>query len=127
MEKCNLNSKFYSVIFANRRVRGFGDIDYALSFVEAKDISIKSSKNEEKIIIPTKTRSTVFDTPNKTHTVRMGDTLWSIAKTYLGSGMNSYVIYQKNKAVIEETARKHRRSSSENGRWIYPGTILLIP
>ena len=59
--------------------------------------------------------------------VKSGDTLWAIAKKYLGNGMRYKEIYEKNKTVIEKLAKQAGRSSSQNGHWIYPGTIITIP
>ncbi len=42
----------------------------------------------------------------KSYTVRSGDTLFG---------------------VIENAAHAHGRTSSENGHWIFPGTVLVIP
>lgn len=63
----------------------------------------------------------------KTHTVVSGDTLWGIARKYYGDGSKWTKIYNANKTVIEDTAKKYGRSSSSNGHWIYPGTKLTIP
>ena len=65
--------------------------------------------------------------PAKTYTVVKGDCLWNIAKKHLGSGSKYTEIYNKNKELIETTARKHGKKSSENGRWIYPGMVLQMP
>ena len=49
-----------------------------------------------------------------------------IAKKTTGKSSNWKSIYKKNKKVIESAARRHRRKSSSNGRYIYPGTKLVI-
>ena len=36
-------------------------------------------------------------------------------------------IYSLNKTAIEAAAKKYGRSSSSNGWWIYPGTVLKLP
>ena len=36
-------------------------------------------------------------------------------------------IYNANKKVIEAAAKKHGRRNSDNGHWIYPGTVLTLP
>lgn len=64
---------------------------------------------------------------SKTHTVKSGDCLWNIAKKYYSDGSKWKTIYEANKTVIEETAKKHGKKSSSNGNWIYPGTKLTIP
>ena len=35
-------------------------------------------------------------------------------------------IYNDNASVIEEEAKKHGKESSDNGHWIYIGTVLTI-
>ena len=60
------------------------------------------------------------------YTVKSGDTLWDIAKQYLGSGVQYVQIYNDNASVIEAEAKKRGKTSSENGHWIFPGTVLTI-
>lgn len=62
-----------------------------------------------------------------TYTVVSGDTLWAIAKKYLGSGTQYTTIYNANADVIESTAKAHGKSSSSNGHWIYPEEVFTIP
>lgn len=64
---------------------------------------------------------------SKTYTVKSGDTLWGIAKKQLGDATKWKTIYNKNKSVIESTAKKRGYKSSSNGHWIFPGTKLTIP
>ena len=45
----------------------------------------------------------------------------------LGNGTKWQSIYNLNKAAIEAAAKKYGRSSSSNGWWIYPGTVLKLP
>lgn len=59
--------------------------------------------------------------------VKSGDTLWAIAKKFLGKGTRYVEIYNLNKDVIEAEAKAHGKSSSDNGHWIWPGTLLTIP
>lgn len=38
-----------------------------------------------------------------------------------------YWTFQGNSSIIEEAAKKHRKSGSDHGHWIYPGTTITIP
>lgn len=62
-----------------------------------------------------------------TYTVVAGDTLWGIAKRFLGNGLRYTEIYAANADVIESTAKQHGKQSSSNGHWIWPGEVLGIP
>jgi LysM repeat protein len=52
---------------------------------------------------------------SKTHTVKRGDTLWDIAKAYLGDSFLWPEVYRLNTGVIEDP------------HWIYPGEQLKMP
>lgn len=84
---------------------------------------------EEEKVVRTKSvkRTTKKASSGITYTVKKGDCLWSIAKEKYGDGSKYTKIYSANKKVIEDAAQKHRKGSSQNGRYIYPGTVLKIP
>jgi hypothetical protein len=49
------------------------------------------------------------------HVVRRGDTLWDLARTYLGDPFKWPSIFEANRTVVE------------NPHWIYPAARLMIP
>lgn len=59
--------------------------------------------------------TTVTESPKRYHTVKRGDTLWSIAKAYYGDGSQYPKIYEANRNVIS------------NPNVIKEGWKLLIP
>jgi len=66
-------------------------------------------------------------TTTKNYTVKKGDNLWNISRKFYGTGSKWETIYNANKTVIENTAKKQGKRSSSKGWWIYPGTELRIP
>jgi hypothetical protein len=58
--------------------------------------------------------------------VQNGDTLSGIAKRFKVKG-GHVRLYKANRAAIEQAARANGRKGSQAGRWIYPGTVLVIP
>lgn len=102
-----------------------------LTYVDVKTKLIEFKKSESnsstKKATVTQKRDTTTAPKNKTYTVKSGDTLWDIARVKLGNGSKWTSIYSLNKATIEAAAKKYGRSSSSNGWWIYPGTVLKLP
>lgn len=108
-----------------------GDVTFTLNLKEYVTVSYstpkKKTSNGKKVTKKSnsKKRSTKSTKTTK-YTIKKGDTLWKIAKKKTGKSSNWKKIYKKNKTVIEKAAKKHGRRSSSNGRYIYPGTKLVI-
>lgn len=105
-------------------VGGFGDMEYQVSFTEDLDLTITS----EKVETDTGDDSTKRQAETTTaYTIKKGDTLWDLSEKFLGAGKNWETIYDANKEIIESTAKKYGKSSSDHGWWIYPGVTIQIP
>lgn len=66
-------------------------------------------------------------TPGYNYTVKSGDCLWNLADAAYGTGTKYTKIYNANKDTIEAKAKARGLASSENGAWIFEGTVLYIP
>lgn len=97
--------------------------EYGVVTVERKP----TTNNTSTTVTTTTTRPTQPTNTNKTYKVVRGDCLWNIAKKFYGNGSLWKTIYNANYSAIEADARRHGRSSSSNGHWIYPGLVLTIP
>lgn len=104
---------------------GFGDISYTIAFAPYNDSTVTVTKASSSSSSKNTTNRTTVT--SKTYTVKSGDTLWGIAEKHYGSGTKHTTIYNANKSIIESTAKKHGKKSSENGKWIYPPTVLTLP
>ena len=104
-----------------------GDYKYSVTFITAIDIKVSYTKVSRPPVKRTVPAAKTSQSSKRTYTVKSGDCLWNIARKYYGDGTKNKTIYNANKDVIEKTARKYGRSSSNNGWWIYPGTVLVIP
>lgn len=101
---------------------GFGDYAYAISFIESDSSTVTVDKAKKST-----NRPSTPSTTTKTYTIVSGDRLWNLAQKDYGSGAQYTKIYNANKSIIESTAKRHGHKSSNNGYWIFPGTVLTIP
>lgn len=116
--------------FTYEAAGAFGDIEYSIEFQEAGTLKVytTSELNIQPMAKTVETRPEPPQTSGQSYTVVSGDNLWKIArKFYGGSGADWQKIYNANAEVIESTAKKYGKASSDNGHWIYPGCKLTIP
>lgn len=117
-----INHDVYLEDYEGKAAGGFGDWEYTISFVEDRDIVVTAKADTTK-------RSTGETTA---YTIKKGDTLWGISQRFLGGGAKWQTIYSANKEIIESTAKKRWKAAginrdSQNGHWIFPGTVITIP
>ena len=103
--------------FQHRWRGGHGDCYYSLRFVEARALVVEVDE-PARATQPAEKKEAARPAPEKprTYTVKKGDTLWAIAKRFLGSGSRWKEIYNANKSVI-----------GKDPNLIYPGQVLRIP
>lgn len=98
-----------------------GDVYYSIDLKKyrpysAKKVVIVNNKQTKKSVGVKAKASRPIEKPKvKTHTVIRGDTLWHIAKRYLGNGARWKEIYNLNKDKIK------------NPNIIYAGQVFTIP
>lgn len=85
---------------------------YASSVIDTDSGSVKTADTDRQI--------------PKSVKVSKGDTLWTVAKRYYGDGSRYPELYAKNADIIESCAKQHSLPCSENGRYIYEGTELVL-
>jgi LysM repeat protein len=97
------------------------DITVSVKLKQYKDYGTKIVKIienpvENKTVATTeKPRSTETAPASKTYKVVKGDSLWNIAKKYLGNGARYMEIYELNKDILKSP------------NMIYPGQVLKLP
>ena len=116
-----VNVDVYIKEFSTTGSGAFGDISYKISFIEVRSITISTM---EAAVVQAPTRNQYK--PNQ-YTIMLNDTLWSIAEKYYGDGNQWERIYNANKDILEANAHDRGLTSTQNGRWIWPGTIIQIP
>lgn len=116
--------------FQPRPVGAYGNIEYSITFVEQKPLQIYTTEELKIAAFVKKTKArndSSSGSSGGTYTVVSRDTLWGIAAKKLGNGSEWNSIYEANSATIEAEAKKHGKSDSDHGHWIYPGEVLTIP
>ncbi len=112
-----INCDVYLSNFTGTPTGGYGDINYSLALIQAKDISI-STETAQPEPLNNKAEAAERTAPKQaeTYTVTSGDSLWKIAQQVYGKGSDYPRLFEANKGVI-----------GSNPNLIYPGQVLTIP
>ena len=98
--------------------QGF-DVVVSIKLKQYREFGTKTCKIVSENTVSTQNTRPTDNSPapstNKTYTVKKGDCLWNIAKSFYGNGSKYTVIYNANKDKIK------------NPNLIYPGQVLTIP
>lgn len=113
--------------FQPRAIGAYGNIEYSITFVQKKALQIYTTNELNIATFPRNDSEPPPSGEDTTYTVVSGDSLWKIAAAKLGSGSKWTKIYDANASTIEAEAKKHGKSSSDHGHWIWPGEVLTIP
>lgn len=112
-----INCDIYLSNFQATPTGGYGDINYSITLIQAKQIKVtKSAKKVQILKNTTKNEERPSAPAVQTYTVVKGDCLWKIAQKFYGSGSQYTKIYEANKGTI-----------GGNPNLIYPGQVLTIP
>ena len=125
----HINTDVYIKDFSGDYAGGFGDFEYKISLIQDRDITVSSTKKTASNKNPSKssvTKRSETQTSTKTYTIKKGDTLWSIAERFLGDGSRWPEIWNLNKTVLNQDAKKHGKKSAMGGNQIYSGCKITI-
>jgi len=98
------------------------DVSVDVELKQYRDYSTKTvtvettaTRTAAKTVTVTTERPATTAPKATTYTVKKGDTLWGIAKTFLGNGAKYNQIFEANKGIIK------------NPNLTYPGQVLRLP
>lgn len=110
----------------------FGNLKYSIAFAQKKPLEIYTTDELNTDAYAKKTNPRIdlmaeASAAGQSYTIVSGDSLWKIAQQKYGDGSQWKKIYDANKDAIEAAAKNYGKSSSDSGKWIYPGVSLIIP
>ena len=124
----DINQEMYVTNFAYGEKDGTGDVYYSMDLLECRPITIpvineNNSSNTQNTSRPadnnnSSNKNNTNNSTQKTHKVVKGDSLWDIAKKYLGKGSDYPKIKEANKSKYPSLAKNNI---------IYVNWELIIP
>ncbi len=113
-----INCDVYLSHFTGTPTGGYGDINYSLALIQAKDIRISADTAASPATLNQSAAAAERTAPKKeeTYTIASGDSLWKIAQKVYGKGSDYTRLYEANKDMV-----------GSNPNLIRPGQVLTIP
>lgn len=113
-----INHEVYIQTFDHTWLGGHGDAQYSIELVQAKMIIVAEKGQKAKSSGTASSAGRAAPPPPATYTVKPGDTLWGIAKRFLGNGARHGDIYR-----IPE----NKKQIGPDPNQIKPGQVLRLP
>lgn len=110
-----INCDVYLSDFTGTPTGGYGDINYSITLLQAKEIKVKKSAKVNNTL-PAAVPERPAPPAAQTYTVAKGDCLWKIAQRLYGNGADYTKIYEANKGLI-----------GNDPDLIFSGQVLTIP
>lgn len=116
-----INCDVYLSSFMAAPTGGYGDINYDITLVQARDIIVRKSGEKTATETlqdapPAENTERTVPPAAQTYTVVKGDSLWKIAQKFYGNGGEYAKIYAANQGTI-----------GSNPSQIEPGQVFTIP
>jgi hypothetical protein len=103
---------------------GYGDYNYKISFIQAKDLTVSiSGGNSSSGANQNQSPARPSPPPAKTYTVVKGGSLWKIAQKLMGSGARYTELYEAKKYNRRKSEFDLSRTSADYTRLIFRFTI----
>lgn len=125
---------FYAIVTSYTPTEDGGDpgtISYSLELKEYRTVTVRKIINPnvtpQIVDIIKDVAKPIGSSESGTYTVVYGDCLWNIAKKFYGNGAEYTKILEANREALDEDARKHGYSSSNDGNILFAGIKLIIP
>lgn len=122
-----LSNAVITAFETSRTVSADGAIGFTMTVREIH-VAVSAYKNTSTgKTVKSGTQQVTVNNTSVYHTVRSGDTLYSLALMYYGTDSYYTTLYSANKSTIENAAKSAGYTSSDGGGILVKGTKLLIP
>lgn len=122
-----INIDVYVESFTKIYSGGYGDINYQISLIQAKDLIVMATSSAVSTTGTLDTATTEEERPSppepSTYSVTKGDSLWAIAQKLLGDGSRYMELYEANSSTIDSMNAQYGNSKYT----IYPGQVFTLP